>query len=284
MAAYVEMLSVALDTSLSQFAGRLMFVANRTKNEAGTYRATLLQWLDEHSFDIVTKSYSEARTMANVANERSAVQSSSVVCQAFTKMLRDDVSKRDSVAKNRFISVSKHLLRCALSQNEKRLPCTGFQLHSVWITEAIRLQWLVTEVIGGEANLRKFTWEIAKNPLTANWVTSSQLEAGMRPLLDDVFSEGEAAILMRRVHAASYTEQALHDSQKVTPSELVALLQEGLGSVKLEHTELTGIPALPRPPACTWALTTHSSPPSSSAAATAASAVSAGMPRGTGMP
>jgi len=43
-------------------------------------------------------------------------------------------------------------------------------------------------------------------------------------------------------------------------------------------------PALPRPPACTCALTTQSSPPSCCAALTAASGVSAATPRGTGIP
>ena len=43
-------------------------------------------------------------------------------------------------------------------------------------------------------------------------------------------------------------------------------------------------PALPRPPACTCALTTHSAPPSARAAASASSAVAATSPSGTGMP
>src|SRR5579863_5761276 len=43
-------------------------------------------------------------------------------------------------------------------------------------------------------------------------------------------------------------------------------------------------PALPRPPAWTWALTTHSPPPSDWAAAAAAAPLLARVPRGTGMP
>src|ERR1700709_2165750 len=42
-------------------------------------------------------------------------------------------------------------------------------------------------------------------------------------------------------------------------------------------------PALPRPPACTCALTTHKDPPNALAAATAPSGESATWPRGTGM-
>ena len=43
-------------------------------------------------------------------------------------------------------------------------------------------------------------------------------------------------------------------------------------------------PALPRPPACTCALTTQTSPPSALAALTASSAVEATRPLGTGTP
>src|SRR5690348_12968914 len=43
-------------------------------------------------------------------------------------------------------------------------------------------------------------------------------------------------------------------------------------------------PALPRPPACTWAFTTHRLPPRDWAAAVASAALRAGIPRGTGMP
>jgi hypothetical protein len=43
-------------------------------------------------------------------------------------------------------------------------------------------------------------------------------------------------------------------------------------------------PALPRPPAWTWALTTQVLPPISVAALAASSALRAGMPRETGMP
>src|SRR6516165_11049885 len=43
-------------------------------------------------------------------------------------------------------------------------------------------------------------------------------------------------------------------------------------------------PALPRPPACTWAFTTHTLPPSARAASTASSAVVTTLPAGTGMP
>jgi hypothetical protein len=43
-------------------------------------------------------------------------------------------------------------------------------------------------------------------------------------------------------------------------------------------------PALPRPPACTCALTTHSEPPSASAAAFASCALRATRPSGTGIP
>jgi hypothetical protein len=50
-----------------------------------------------------------------------------------------------------------------------------------------------------------------------------------------------------------------------------------------DFTTLTP-PALPRPPACTCALTTQTEPPRRSAASTASSGVAATKPVGTGMP
>ena len=67
---------------------------------------------------------------------------------------------------------------------------------------------------------------------------------------------------------------------------LEALAEHGLAAAATSAVDLTTLtpPALPRPPACTWALTTQTGPPSRLAASTASSGVEATKPVGTGMP
>lgn len=114
--------------------------------------------------------------------------------------------------------------------------------------------------------------------------------AGSRPheydgLLRSIDKRAEIELLL---DLGGFGHQHRVDRQRAAAG-LVSLdthAQHSVGSAM--HFIQTGYqldsPALPRPPACTWALTTHCEPPSRSAAATASSALVARNPRGTGIP
>lgn len=237
MNAHLSLLRLSLNNGLAEFARSLQFVAGRTKNEAGIYRSSLLDWLAQHAFYIAGMSFAETESATSEEKERSTIESVEAVCEGFTKMLRDDVSKRDTVGKARFVSVSKELIRCCIGSNKKRLLHTGCDLHSVWMTEAVRLQWIVVEVTGGEIRLRDFTWQVPNGSMDDNWVDPEMIDSFIQPILETNYGSG-AKIIMRRVHAVTHHGGHLSDAKALSSQERVSLLVEALKTVKHEHAEM----------------------------------------------
>lgn len=220
-------LSFGTGTSLEEFARSAKFVADRTKNEAGLYRSTILDYLVQSVYAVAEKSFVEAYGANSAEQEKAAIESAKIVCEAFTKMLRDDVAKRDTVGRSRFLSISKELLRFCLVPRVGRLAHTGLELHSVWVSEALRLQWIIVEV-AGEVQLRNFNWQLPFFGITDNWVDVASFDSLIGPLLED-------EVLMRRIRAVIHSGQHWADGKSLNLDERVSLLQKGLVAVKKEH-------------------------------------------------
>jgi len=227
MNGFKVLLSLSLATSLEEFARTAMFVANRTKNEAGIYRSSLLDSLVQSAYAVVERSFQEAHRADCTEQEGKVVESAATVCAAFTKMYRDDVAKRDTVGRSRFCTISTELLRYCLGATANRLTHSGLKLHTVWLTEALRLQWIAVGV-GGETQLQNFNWQLPPVSMRDNWVNNDDLESILGPWLEDT-------VLIRRIRASVYFGRHSTDAKSLNPEERVSLLQTGLCTVKREH-------------------------------------------------
>ena len=130
-----------------ELATTLAFVAQRTRNEAGLHRPMIYQWLQDQMAAIVRLSLESDAALVDVGT----------LCQALEKMLRDDVSKRDTVAKNAFRSIASLMLATAATWDSAR---PRIETRRRWIHCAVQLDWIVVRALHGEEGSQAFVWPL----------------------------------------------------------------------------------------------------------------------------
>ncbi|MBL8685053.1 MAG: hypothetical protein JNK05_38105 [Myxococcales bacterium] len=129
------------------------YVGRRIRNEAGLHRPQVYQWLIERMATIVARSLERAHEDRGAA----PLEDIGVLCDALEKMLRDDVSKRDSVAKNAFRSIASTILSSALSFDPLR---PALEARRRWIACGVLLDWIVVKTLHGDEGAQSFVWPL----------------------------------------------------------------------------------------------------------------------------
>ena len=226
--------SVSPLSSLHEWARSLDFVQRRTKNEAGLYRKEIYQLINDQIATKVAQSLTPPTTAPGTASTGSAsaaaaagpsaLASVQLITESLSAILRDDVSKRDSVAKSLFQAIGRTLLSNAVSNASNRPP--QLAVRRLWISCGITLDWLVLRTISGEDAVRRWVWPITGLTLSpAQSITEAQLDG---PIKSAVVAgvkggEGEFATLRQSVYRTGmHVNVAAQDV--FTPEQAVDLL------------------------------------------------------------
>lgn len=237
-------------SSLHEWAMSLEFVQKRTKNEAGLYRKEIYSLINAQIATKVGQSLTTPPTpAASAAGSSSAASAAAAgpsvlasvqqITETLSAILRDDVSKRDSVAKNLFQSIGRTLLTHAVSMSVDRPP--QLAVRRMWIQCGLALDWVVLRTIIGEDAVRRWVWPLSGLTLSASQsLTESQLDGQIQTAVIAGVKGGENAFATLRqqvyrnglhVHAAAQdvftAEQAV---ELLTGSFLAAQQQQGSGS------------------------------------------------------
>ena len=161
-------LSVARD--VTSWVQTLRFVAGRIKNEAGLVRPQVYEHLRRVLPRVVSASLRQETEEAAlcVARDVSAV---------LQEMLVDDVSKRDSVAKNTFVAYAKSIVKQALEGTQgaaAALEPARPGVRQAWVEGAVALQWTVDKKLQGEYAWAEYCWPLAG-------VTAARAVGDVRP-------------------------------------------------------------------------------------------------------
>ncbi len=222
--------------NLSELATTLAFVAKRIKNEAGLYRPALYTWMQERTGTIVKLSLEKARQ--DVAAALDAIDT---ICDALTRMLRDDVSKRDTVAKSAFRSIATLILSEAMTFD---CACQLLDARRRWIACAVQLDWIVVRALEGETGSQSFVWPIAtltmsrQRTIPEGWLDAMGkfAEAHLRG------GKGRFDQLRMEVYEQKYQREG-GDNQRFEVGHAVELLVETLRAV--ERSASTSMDDLP---------------------------------------
>jgi hypothetical protein len=153
---HLALLNRSVDNA-SQLSATFSFVAQRTKNEAGLHRPALYQWMNERMRTIVDLFLREAAHTADAAVAARTLTDVETLCSALERMLIDDTSKRDTVAKNAFRTIAGHLFASALTW-DPRHPV--LEARRRFIVCACELEHIVLKALGGEQGPESFVWPI----------------------------------------------------------------------------------------------------------------------------
>ena len=177
MKAIVSLLDLAAQAGPITYADTLLKTANRVTNEAGITRSDLYAAVGRQAAGIV-KSCIERDGMEACAE---------TVATAWVKMLSDDVSKRDTVAKEAMRRLSEEVIRRAAMDHPNRLSKAT---RAIFIEAAIRLAWMVQKAIKGESAWKHYNVPLGKNQsvLGGNarfgWVSEDELYGTILPALE----------------------------------------------------------------------------------------------------
>jgi hypothetical protein len=226
--------------SLAEAAASLAFVARRIRNEAGLYRPAIYQWLGERLAGLVSLSLVRARDGA----EAEALRDIDSLCDSLERMLRDDVSKRDTVAKSAFRGLATTLLAQALTFDGAR-PLV--EARRRWVACGVQLDWIVVRALDGERGSESFVWPVQACTLPrARTVPEAWLEA-YRPFLAAHFRAGLARFDELRLGV--YTRRLQREAgtgPRFEAAQAVELLVEALGAVERPAADaLTAARAFP---------------------------------------
>ena len=131
--------------NLSELAVTFTYVAQRTKNEAGLHRPQLYQWMNQNIVTIVALSLTAEGAKADVQT----------ICDSLERMLKDDTSKRDSVAKSAFQKMAALIFSTALTWDLSR---PEIDIRRQWLDCAVKLECTVLKVLHGEDAADAYVW------------------------------------------------------------------------------------------------------------------------------
>jgi len=156
--ALTSLTSMSLEWGIQEVSTTLKLAAAKIKNENGLVRPNFYTWLASSVNNVVGISFKEK----DVADDL-RLQSAEHIVASLTTMLKDDMSKRDTVAKKTFGELASGMLSAALSS---KMPWDDSgkhqgivdELRRVWINGATNLQWMIQENIRGYEGLEAFCW------------------------------------------------------------------------------------------------------------------------------
>lgn len=211
--------------AIPALAESLAYVARRIRNEAGLHRPLVYQWITERIGTLVTRSLDAASD-----EQPAGLDAITVLCDALEKMLRDDVSKRDTVAKNAFRAIAANILSTALLFDCEKPRVQG---RRRWIQCAVLLDTIVVRALHGEEGLRSFVWPLQGRTMPLQrTVPEAWLEAYL-PVLRAHFRAGQSRLDELRISTYSQRRQReSDDAPRFDAAQAIDLLTEALGDAQ----------------------------------------------------
>ncbi len=212
-------------SDLEALASSVSYVARRIRNEAGLHRPLVYQWLIERMSAIVTLSLERAGAQGGDA----ALEHIGALCDALEKMLRDDVSKRDSVAKNAFRSIAATILSSALVFDGAK-PLV--EARRRWVTCGVLLDWIVVRTLHGDAGSQSFVWPLQRCTMPRERTVPEPWLDEYLPFLRAHFRAGQSRFDELRI--ALYTrglQREAGSAPRFEVAQAVDLLLDALGAV-----------------------------------------------------
>eukprot|EP00978_Attheya_sp_CCMP212_P023523 scaffold72307_cov51-Attheya_sp.AAC.1 len=222
--AHIDLLRASLRFGIEEYAKSIIFVSKRTKNEAGLYRRVLFDYLEGTIRDVICKVF-------ETTHETKRIESTSHIMDALIRFLIDDVSKRDTIAKNNMSRISNIIIRCIMGM--PKLTTAGIQLHSMWCNGAVTLDWIVKDSIKGESQLKKYVWPLTEERFSdfIGVIDPVMIESFVRPVMKSTCRLGNelANEVMRLVWSKQFVKDSIPSHRdKLTPSEQVDILNNAI--------------------------------------------------------
>ena len=217
MDAHCTLLNRSLN-SFAEVATSLSYVQERIKNEAGLYRPTVYSWVTRSIQSVVALSIDKESSLADVKK----------CTQALVKMLRNDVSKRDSVAKNTFLTVAGHMMDKALTHNNGR--CC-YEVREEWVNGAMLLQWTVKKTILGDEGWQSLEWPLRARFPTTHIMAEESLEGVFKEAFDKYYRNGTYFRTLLKKSVFSKGMQ-IHSSDVFSPEMAVRIVLNSLFTVQ----------------------------------------------------
>ena len=222
---HAEYLSQSLPR-IMDFAEALSYTSNRIKNEAGLTRPNIYNWLGNNCKTIVCS------TLCLKLTSEERISSIETISKMFEKLIKDDVSKRDSVGKNKFLDIANLIAKTVLTfdLNEK------FKTERLlWLQCSYRITFTVEKAITGEESWMKFNWPGLNNNITApmtNWITENDIRKGVKTTLTNECGGYQ----WDNIRAVSYSKELLEIKpyHGLSTTECVNLITDSFNEVKKE--------------------------------------------------
>eukprot|EP01060_Flectonema_neradi_P007384 TRINITY_DN15137_c0_g1_i1.p1 TRINITY_DN15137_c0_g1~~TRINITY_DN15137_c0_g1_i1.p1 ORF type:complete len:1724 (+),score=351.63 TRINITY_DN15137_c0_g1_i1:639-5174(+) len=225
MAGHVDYLTKSLQLGITEFSEALKYSSNRIKNEAGLTRPLLYDMLVSNMQRIVTASLNSQNT-----------ETITTITSMLEKLIKDDVSKRDSVGKNRFSTISDTIGKTVLSHD---LGVKSISHRQTWFQCAYRILFIIMKSIRGEKSWVEFKWpglNLVKAPLT-NWMSESGFKNNIRPVVLKQTSSHIDDLLRAECYRTGKLEITKYTG--ITTEELVSLVTDSYDVVKKELLQLS---------------------------------------------
>uniref|UniRef100_A0A7S4UTJ4 Uncharacterized protein n=1 Tax=Paramoeba aestuarina TaxID=180227 RepID=A0A7S4UTJ4_9EUKA len=211
--------------SFAEVASSLSYVQERTKNEAGLYRPTVYSWITSNI----------QRVIALSLDGEDCLEDTKKCVQALIKMLRNDVSKRDSVAKNTFQNLASSIVSKALTHNNGR--CC-LKVREEWLGGAVLLQWIIKKTILGDVGWQTFEWPLGNSRFpTTHMVAEESLEGVFKETFEKYYRNGTyfCTVLKKKIFSQGLQ---VHSQDLFTPEMAVRLLLSSL--LNVQKSQLDG--------------------------------------------
>eukprot|EP01061_Rhynchopus_euleeides_P044434 TRINITY_DN7798_c1_g1_i1.p1 TRINITY_DN7798_c1_g1~~TRINITY_DN7798_c1_g1_i1.p1 ORF type:complete len:1905 (+),score=729.26 TRINITY_DN7798_c1_g1_i1:51-5717(+) len=144
------------EADMAPFIRSLDSVTKAIKNEAGLVRPQLYDLVKQESLRIV-------RATLRQGTDEAAVSAAQSIAKLLERMLKDDVGKRDSVAKNTFRSIGTQVIMEALfspsSSADDKLAPKRAAARRAWVECGIRLDFIVLRKNTGEQSWKYYVWQ-----------------------------------------------------------------------------------------------------------------------------
>ena len=230
--AFLNLLSVSLGTSWREFARSVEYVQRRTKNEAGLYRRDIYQRIASSIPAVVAHTLDTVGALSAASTEEETLAGVQVITDSLIQILRDDLSKRDSVAKGIFHGVAQTLITVAISHVSPPL----LSIRRAWITCGRALDLLLIHAASGEGAGHNYVWPITGTVFSREqWLTEDELFGAVHKAVINGFRGGEHvfATLSQQVYR---TKQHVHVAPTAlyTPEQAVELLCSTLTAQTVE--------------------------------------------------
>ena len=228
------------EEDITAFLSALEHVAKAIKNEAGLVRPRVYELLERNLSAIVCGTLSQK-------TEAAALKAATSVAQQLEQMLKDDVGKRDSVAKSHFERMAAGIIEEALyapispKDITKGLPTMQQRytaVRKVWVECAIRLQFIVTRKNTGEQDWKYYVWPAQKKTLHPSWDMAQVDETRLLAVAEENF--GEAGVFAVKMKYNTLRNSIPARASPLSILDCAAVLCETLEAVKQQMHKAEG--------------------------------------------